>query len=119
VNVIILSLYTGMNEDSSTTGPFFDTTRTVKELATYMGVTERFIYAEIARGKLYPSRVDINIVRLHPEDIKNWLRGVDVPKRIINPKAKSRKRGANAVTHDILSEISHNGFGNFLVRRYP
>ena len=86
-----------MNEDFSTTGPFFETTHTVKELATCMGVTERFIYSQIEKGKLHPTRVSINLVRLHPEDIKNWLRGLDVPKRIVNPKARAKSRSASSV----------------------
>jgi excisionase family DNA binding protein len=81
-----------MNEDFSTTGPFFDTAHTVKELAGYMGVTERFIYSQIEKKKLHPTRVSINLVRLHPEDIRNWLRGLDVPKRIVNPKAAGSKK---------------------------
>ena len=45
----------------------------VKQLAEHMGVTPRFIRNDIAAGRLKARHFSSRMIRLMPEDVREWI----------------------------------------------
>jgi excisionase family DNA binding protein len=45
----------------------------VAELATWLGVSRRFIECQVAHGKLRVRRLSARCVRILPNDLRDWL----------------------------------------------
>ena len=68
-------------------GQIFTKATSPEELASFIGCDERFIYGEIARGRLKARKLSRKMIRLLPEDVESWLSQAATPASAKNQEA--------------------------------
>jgi excisionase family DNA binding protein len=60
--------------------PFFERSRSIKEVAEYIGVTRVYVERQVLAGHLRARKFSTKLIRVLPEDLREWMdRAATIP----------------------------------------